>query len=106
MSVTFYDPSNLVKYNEDGDQIGGGLDINVSNGNAFEILLALGLCTLENPVLWGTLDGDTFRKCCIKALLIIHMKELHPNDYRSFYLSQKINRLLTVFADCETVNWD
>lgn len=100
MSITFADPSNPARYNEDGDQIGGGSDVNFNNSNAFHILLILGLCKAENPELYGTVDGNTFRKCCIKALVII---DIFKPNYS--YLKEKINRLLTVFADCEQVTW-
>lgn len=44
MSVTFYDPKNPVQYDEDYSITGGCPELNVSNSNARDILLVLGLC--------------------------------------------------------------
>lgn len=44
MSVTFYDPKNPVQYDEEYSVTGGCPELNVSNSNARDILLVLGLC--------------------------------------------------------------
>ena len=109
MSITFYDQNNPAKYNDDGDQIGGGIEVNFANGNAYTVLSLMGLCGKDNPDLCGEMNGHDFRKCAYRALATLDM----INDESRFnvdpidvaYAKERIKRLLTVFADAETVCW-
>lgn len=113
MSVTFFDKNNPAKYNDDGDQIGGGIEVNFANGNAYTVLSLMGLCDQDvNPDLSGELNGHDFRKCAYCALATLDMMNdesrfnVGPIDVAHWgYAKERITRLLTVFADAETVCW-
>lgn len=109
MSVSFYDPNNPAKYNEDGDQVGGGIEINVNNSNGYSILMLMGLCGPDNRDMYGDLDGDTFRKCCIKALCTIDMMTFNVQTIENLdfwmHIESRINRLLVVFSDADRICW-
>lgn len=108
MSVTFFDPNNPAVYNDDGDQVGGGTEVNFNNHNAYGILMLMGMCGPDNHDMFGDLDGDTFRKNCIRALSVIDMMQFNvkTNCFElCISLKSKISRLLVVFDDSERICW-
>jgi hypothetical protein len=56
MSVSFYDPENMIKYDEDYNVVGGGPEANFANTNARMILDVLGLET--DPSLYGEVSAE------------------------------------------------
>lgn len=110
MSVTFYDRDNVARYNADGDQVGGGIEVNFSNGNAMSVLIMMGATDYENPELYGEMVGYDFRKSICRALVTIDMVlsfNRINHDYADYYVEVKrrLERLLTVFSDAENVCW-
>lgn len=109
MSVTFFDPNNPAEYNLNGDQVGGGTEINVNNVNGYNILMLMGLCGPDNHNMYGDLDGDTFRKHCIKALSMIDMMQFNVQSTENLEfcirLKSRISRLLVVFSDADRICW-
>lgn len=112
MSITFYDKDNPARRNDDGDQIGGGTEVNFSNINAYNVLRLMSLCSKYNPDLYGEMNGEDFRKCIHLGLANLDMgfnsgKFTISNHDMGFYLELKnrIHRLETVFMDTETVCW-
>lgn len=108
MSVTFFDPNNPAVYNEVGDQVGGGIEINVNNSTGYSILTLFGMCGPDNHDMFGDLDGETFRRHCMKALSTIEMMQYNvqtENVEFCIRLKNRISRLLVVFADTERVCW-
>lgn len=104
MSVTFFDKNNPAKYNEDGDQIGGGIEVQLSNNSAAFVLSLMGLGIRDKPDLYGEMNGHDFRKCAYRALTNLDIA-YNPNDYNYRAMKSRVERLLTVFADTETVRW-
>lgn len=112
MSVNFYDKNNPARWNDDGDQISGGIEVNLANSNAYTVLSLMGLCSRDNPDLYGEIDGHNFRKCAYRALanleIAFNPSLISMSDDDDFYyraMKSRVERLLTVFADTETVCW-
>ena len=112
VSITFYDKDNPARHNDDGDQIGGGVEVNFNEANAYNVLLLMGLCSRVNPDLYGEMSGADFRKCIHLGLANLDMAfnsgKFTISDWElDFYfgLKNRIERLLTVFMDTQTVSW-
>lgn len=110
MSVTFFDANNPARFNTDGDQIGGGVEVNFSNGNATMVLQLMGLYD-EETGLYGETSGYDFRRSIIRGLAnvdIVLKSNNVNNDIFQNHLTMKsrLERLLTAFSDTLIVRWE
>lgn len=107
MSVTFYDADNPAVYDEYGDQLGGGQTVNISNSNAAHLLVYMGITDPNDPNLYGELDGDSFRRCVIRALANVDLSIKNDSSMFEYYeyAKDRLGRFLTVFADTRLVCW-
>lgn len=103
MSVTFYDPENPPCYDCEGDKIGGGTELNLSNSNAYNLLQFMGF----QDMYCGDIDGEEFRKRIALALASIDLFSSNPNlNYYHSYIKEKLLRLETIFMDANRVRWE
>jgi len=84
MSVTFYDPKNPVQYDEDYNVTGGCPELNVSNSNARDILLVLGLCDI---------DGELYGEISAKDLSVLVRRTIIRLNNTSNTTNESINRI-------------
>lgn len=111
MSVTFYDANNPAQYNLDGDQIGGGVEVNFNNGNAATILQLMGLYSNESASgIYGELDGESFRKSVFRGLanmdILAGFSHSKVDPLYQINLRRRLERLLTAFADSILIRWE
>jgi hypothetical protein len=104
MSVTFYDPSNIPVYDNDGDKVGGGLEVNFSNVNAANILQLMGFD--HESGLYGEASGDDFRKSIGRGLAYVYLLVGHKDEYMWYEIKHKLFRLQTVFEEALLVRWE
>ena len=123
MSVTFCDPMNPTEYDNEYNIVGGGREVNVSNGNAYDILNAL---QIPSEDLYGSLSGSEFRALCNRAIIrmtntragrlmnepIPSSVDAHPEHATLVnvgrdrnYLLNRVQELLEAFKDSEEVCW-
>lgn len=87
MSVSFFDPANPIKYDDDYNEIGGTPIVNLSNVNARFVLSFIGLVS-------GDLCGEMQAQDMIKVIEKgIYMANVFPVDDR-VYLADALARLL------------
>lgn len=109
MSVTFFDVDNPAKFNADGDQIGGGIEVNFSNTNAAFVMQIMGIYDEDTAFLVGEMSGEEFRKNIIRGLAnveIISESGSNFTDAHMVLVKSRLERLLTVFADTKLVRWE
>jgi hypothetical protein len=87
MSVTFFDPANPTKYDDDYNEIGGTPVVNLSNVNARYVLKFLGL---DSGDLCGQMQAQDLIRVVEKG---IYMTNVFPVDDRE-YLTDALARLL------------
>ena len=75
MSITFWNPANPAQYEDRYDSlyedtypvwVGGGLELNLSNSNALELLEFL---TISNPDYSGAIPAKELEALCRRALI-------------------------------------
>lgn len=87
MSVSFFDPANRTKYDDDYNEIGGTPTVNLSNVNARFVLTFLGI---DSSDLCGEMQAQDMIKVVEKG---IYMANVFPVDDRD-YLADALARLL------------
>jgi hypothetical protein len=70
MSVSFYDPENPTKYDDEYEPIGGGPEVNFANTNARMIIEVLGLET--DPSLYGEVSANNLLEAINRATIAIN----------------------------------
>lgn len=108
MSVTFFDANNPAQFNADGDQIGGGVEVNFSNTNAAFVLELMGIYE-EDAFLIGQMSGEEFRKNIMRGLSNVEIMMTANSNLTDAHLSvvkSRLERLATVFADTVLVRWE
>lgn len=111
MSVTFYDANNPAQYNSDGDQIGGGVEVNFNNGNAATVLQLMGLYSNESGLgIYGELSGEDFRKSVLRGLanmdILANLTKSNIDPLYQINLRRRLERLLSAFADSILIRWE
>ena len=108
MSVTFFDANNPARFNTDGDQIGGGVEVNFSNTNAAFVLELMGIYE-EDAFLIGEMSGEEFRKNIMRGLSNVEIMMTANSNLTDAHLSvvkSRLERLATVFMDTVLVRWE
>jgi hypothetical protein len=90
MSVTFYDPMNPLKYDEDFNIIGGGPEANFSNVNARLILKTMGI---EDEVMCGAMPATDMLEVLDRAASGVAF--FCTNEY-SHYLQNALERIRNI----------
>lgn len=83
MSVTFYDPDNTFKYDQDYNVVDGGPEANFANTNARMILEVLGLET--GMSLYGQISAEDLLVAIDRATLGIQ-SFCGEDDYKNYLL--------------------
>lgn len=76
MSVTFWNPENPAEYNDDYEHVGGGMEYNLSNTNARELLDFLGVETEDD--LCGSILAKDLEVVCRRKLMVMSAKGEDP----------------------------
>lgn len=108
MSVTFFDADNPAQLNSDGDQVGGGIEVNFSNANAAFVLELMGVYE-EDAFLIGEMSGEEFRKNIVRGLANIEILMTLNSSFNKAHLTvvkSRLERLQTVFVDTVLVRWE
>ena len=108
MSVTFFDANNPAQFNADGDQIGGGVEVNFSNSNAAFVLELMGIYDEDAAFLIGEMSGEEFRKNIMRGLANVEIMTANSNmiDAHLSVVKSRLERLATVFVDTVLVRWE
>lgn len=69
MSVTFYDPENPTKYNDEYEIVGGGPEANFGSSNARMLIDVLGLDS--DPSLYGEISAEHMIEALDRADLAV-----------------------------------
>lgn len=79
MSVTFFNPKNPAEFDDDDDLVGGGIEINVSNSNARELLTFVGIPgDDDDDDLCGQILAKDLEVLCRRKLMVLSVKGADP----------------------------
>lgn len=95
MSVTFYDPQNPTKYDEEYNVIGGGYEANFSNMNARLILEILGF---NDPVMYGNVPASEMLGILEQATVAVLN---FSNEEKRDYLVDALHRIRMVAEEAK-----
>ena len=98
MSVTFYDPKNPTKHDEDYNVVGGGFEANFSNINARFILKAMGI---EDKVLCGSMAARDMLEVLDRSE--VGVRSFCLDEYRD-YLLRAIKNIRQVAEEAASKN--